>query len=84
METTDRVAKKPSNDIRICDKCKYIRVKSMLPKLQKLAPGTDIKVACKSYCGPCARKAFVFVNGRYVTAPTEDEAIEKASQYLKN
>jgi len=84
MGTTEQELSRPANDIRICDKCKHIRVKTMLPKLQKLAPGTEIKVACKSYCGPCAKRAFVFVNGRYVTAPTEDEAIEKASQYLKS
>lgn len=72
-----------ANDIRICDKCRHIRVKSMVSKLQKVAPGSEIKVACKSYCGPCSRYAFVFVNGRYVTAPTEDEAVEKASKYVK-
>ncbi|KIL37248.1 hypothetical protein SD71_00575 [Cohnella kolymensis] len=71
------------NDIRICDKCKHMRVKSMLSKLDKMSPGTEVKVGCKSYCGPCSRYAFVFVNGRYVTAPTEDEAIEKARKYLK-
>ncbi len=85
METTDTqqpVSASP-NDIRICDKCKHMRVKSMLPKLKKLDPNADVKVACKSYCGPCSRYAFVFINGRYVTAPTEDEAIEKARKYLK-
>jgi uncharacterized protein YuzB (UPF0349 family) len=83
METTDNELSASLNDIRICDKCKHIRVKTMLLKLQKLSPGTDIKVACKSYCGPCSRYAFIFINGRYVTAPTEDEAIEKARKYLK-
>ncbi|QHW34113.1 DUF1450 domain-containing protein [Paenibacillus rhizovicinus] len=72
-----------ANDIRICDKCKHIRTKTMVPKLQALAPEADIKVACKSYCGPCSRFAFIFINGRYITAPTEDEAIEKASKYIK-
>ena len=72
-----------ANDIRICDKCKHMRVKTAVSKLNKLAPDAEIKVACKSYCGPCARFAFVFVNGRYVTAPTEDEAIEKARRFIK-
>ncbi|MDF2669458.1 MAG: hypothetical protein K0R67_1764 [Paenibacillus sp.] len=72
-----------ANDIRICDKCKHTKVKTMLTKLQRLAPDTEIKVGCKSYCGPCSRAAFIFINGRYVTAPTEDEAIDKASKYLK-
>lgn len=72
-----------ANDIRICDKCKHMKVKSMVPKLEQMAPGTEIKVACKSYCGPCSRFAFIFINGRYITAPTEDEAIEKARKYVK-
>ncbi|MFB9327303.1 MULTISPECIES: DUF1450 domain-containing protein [Paenibacillus] len=71
------------NDIRICDKCKHISVKKMLPKLQKLDPSAEILVGCKSYCGPCAKRAFIFINGRYITAPTEDEAIEKARPYVK-
>ncbi|MFC5703812.1 DUF1450 domain-containing protein [Cohnella faecalis] len=76
-------ASQPANDIRICDKCRHVRVKTLVSKLQKLVPGTEVKVACKSYCGPCQRSAFVFINGRYVTAPTEDEVVEKASKYVK-
>lgn len=86
METTDdnlNAGYPVENDIRICDKCRHIRVKTMMSKLQKAAPDTEVKVGCKSYCGPCARYAFVFVNGRYVTAPTEDEAIEKARRFIK-
>lgn len=71
------------NNIQICDKCKHTRVKTLLPKLQKLSPDADIKVGCKSYCGPCSRSAFIFVNGRYVTGATEDEAVEKAKKFIK-
>ncbi|WP_159881370.1 DUF1450 domain-containing protein [Paenibacillus puerhi] len=72
-----------ANDIRVCDKCKHMKMKTAVSKLQKLAPDADIKVGCKSYCGPCSRFAFIFINGRYVTGQTEDEAIEKASKYVK-
>lgn len=72
-----------ANDIRICDKCRHMKVKTTLAKLEKLAPDTEVKVGCKSYCGPCSRAAFIFINGRYITAPTEDEAIEKARKYIK-
>jgi len=72
-----------ANDIRVCEKCKHMRMKTAVAKLQKLAPDAEIKVGCKSYCGPCAKYAFVFVNGRYIKGATEDEAIEKASQYVK-
>ena len=71
------------NDIRICDKCKHMKVKSALAKINVIAPDTEVKVACKSYCGPCARNAFIFINGRYITGATEDEAIEKAKKYVK-
>ncbi|MBO9604372.1 MAG: DUF1450 domain-containing protein [Paenibacillaceae bacterium] len=71
------------NDIRVCDKCKHTRLKTIVPRLEKLAPDADIKVGCKSYCGPCSRFAFVFINGRYITGATEDEAVDKASKYIK-
>lgn len=71
------------NDIRICDKCRHIKLKTMVPKLEKMAPGAEIQIGCKSYCGPCTRGAFVFINGRYIRGETEDEAIEKAKKYVK-
>lgn len=58
-------------------------MKSTVAKIQKLAPDAEVRVGCKSYCGPCARYAFVFINGRYIKGATEDEAIEKAMTYLK-
>ncbi|MCR2806501.1 DUF1450 domain-containing protein [Paenibacillus soyae] len=73
-----------TNDIKVCEQCKHMRMKTSVAKLKKLAPEADITtVNCKSYCGPCARYAFVFINGRYVKGATEDEAIEKAMTYLK-
>lgn len=72
-----------TNDIRVCDKCKHMKMKSAVNKLEKLVPDTEIKIGCKSYCGPCQRFAFVFVNGRYIKGATEDEAIEKAMVYVK-
>lgn len=72
-----------ANDIRVCDKCKHMKMKSTVSRLQTLVPGAEIKVGCKSYCGPCARYAFVFVNGRYIKAATEEEAIQKALPFVK-
>lgn len=72
-----------ANDIRICDKCRHIKMRTIMPKLEKLAADAAVKVGCKSYCGPCSRQAFIYINGRYITAPTEDEAIEKAKKYVK-
>ncbi|WP_068773665.1 DUF1450 domain-containing protein [Paenibacillus sp. FJAT-26967] len=73
-----------ANDIRICEKCRHMQVKSAVSKLKKLVSSEEeIKIGCKSYCGPCKRYAFVFVNGRYIKAPSEDEAIELAKKHLK-
>ncbi|MNJ79126.1 hypothetical protein D3C77_770460 [compost metagenome] len=72
-----------ANDIRICEKCNHIRMKTFIPKLQKLAPDAEIKVGCKSYCGPCGKRAFVYINGRYVSGPTEDEVLAKAAPFVK-
>jgi uncharacterized protein YuzB (UPF0349 family) len=55
----------------------------MLTKIASIAPDTEVKVACKSYCGPCSRFAFIYINGRYITGSNEDEAIEKAKKYVK-
>lgn len=72
-----------ANDIRVCEKCKHIKLKSMVSKLQQMAPDADIKIGCKSYCGPCGKRAFVFINGRYISAPTEEEVLAKAAPFIK-
>lgn len=76
--------KMATNDIRVCDKCRHMTMKSTVAKIEKYAPDAEVKVGCKSYCGPCKRYAFVFVNGRYIKGATEDEAIAKAMVHLKS
>ena len=72
-----------TNDIRVCDQCRHMKMKTTVAKIEKLAPNSEIKVGCKSYCGPCKRTPFVFINGRYIKGATEDEAIAKALVHLK-
>lgn len=72
-----------TNDIRICDKCRHMKMRTTLSRLEQIAPDAKVKVGCKSYCGPCSRFAFIYVNGRYVTGVTEDEVIEKARKFIK-
>lgn len=72
-----------ANDIRVCDKCQSVKLKSLLPKLKRLAPDAEVKVGCKSYCGPCKKYAFIYINGRYVKAANEDEAVEKIKPFVK-
>ncbi len=81
MNTVKRV--KPTNDIRVCHKCKHMNVDRVMQKLEQMAPDSRIRVGCKSYCGPCDRYAFIYINGRYVTGETEEEALQKAVKYVK-
>lgn len=71
------------NQLRICHKCQHMSLKSMRNKLKKLDPDAKIKVGCQSYCGPCGRGVFIYVNGRYVTGDSEDEAVDKAQKYIR-
>lgn len=73
-----------TNDIRVCDKCRHMNMKKTVTKLEKLVPDAEIKIGCKSYCGPCKRTAFVFINGRYIKGTDEDDAIQKALAHVKN
>mgnify|MGYP001944552218 CR=1 FL=1 len=81
MNTVKRV--KPTNDILICHKCKHMNVDRVKKKLEEMAPDSRIRVGCKSYCGPCMRYAFIYINGRYITGETEEEALQKAGKYVK-
>ena len=73
-----------SNDIRVCEKCRNIKnMKSFLAKVKELDPEATIKIGCESYCGPCKKRVFIFVNGRHVTGETEEETLEKAKNFIK-
>jgi len=74
---------KRKNDIRMCHKCNQMSLRSMLTKVKKLDEKAKIRANCQSYCGPCSREVFLYVNGRYVTGKTEDEVIELAKKHLR-
>jgi len=71
------------NELYVCPKCKHINAKKLVKELAELDPNAEIKVGCMSYCEPCKRSALLCVNGRYLTAPTQEELLEKAKPFLK-
>ncbi len=72
-----------SNEFRICDECRTTNMKTMLPKLRKLDPDADIKIGCQSYCGIGYKKQFCIVNGKHITATSEEELMEKVEKMVK-
>ncbi|OEH93246.1 DUF1450 domain-containing protein [Bacillus solimangrovi] len=71
------------NEFRVCDDCKGVDVKTLVPKLKEADSNADIQIGCQSYCGPGRKKTFAFVNNRPIAALDEDALMEKVIKKMK-
>ncbi|WP_027414617.1 DUF1450 domain-containing protein [Aneurinibacillus terranovensis] len=72
-----------ANQFRVCDECKMINIKTLVPKLKEIDPDAEFEIGCQSYCGIGFKKSFAVVNGRYLTALTEEQLLDKVKKHLK-
>lgn len=72
-----------ANSFQICDVCKTTNVASLSKRIKNMDPDAEINIGCISYCGHCTKRAVLLVNGRYLTAPSEEEIAEKAKRFMK-
>ncbi|RKD22988.1 DUF1450 domain-containing protein [Ammoniphilus oxalaticus] len=72
-----------ANEFKICDECRTTNVKTLLPLLKQVDPEAEIVMGCQSYCGIGHKKLFAIINGRHVTAVTEEELVDKVDKAVK-
>ena len=68
-----------ANEFRVCDDCDATNLKTLLPRLKSVDPDAKLRLAVNRIAVQ-DEKAFAFVNNRPLSAPTEDELLEKVQK----
>lgn len=71
-----------NNEFRICDRCKSINIKTLVPKLKQLDPQATIQIGCQNVCGIGRTKPFAIVNHILITAESEIDLIERIEESI--
>lgn len=67
---------------KVCDRCKGVSVKTLVPKLKEINPQAEIQIGCQGFCGIGRSKPFVIVDHMSIIADDEDQLIEKVKETL--
>lgn len=71
-----------SNEFRICDRCKAINIKTLVPKLKQLDSRATIQIGCQNVCGIGKTKPFAIVNHIPIIAESEVGLIERIKENI--
>lgn len=71
------------NNIKLCDKCAAVDIKTIQNELNKTNKEIDYEIGCLSFCGIGRTKPFAIVNNTPIISTTIAELITKIQEVLK-
>lgn len=69
--------------IELCDKCKAINIKSLVPRIKNISNEIEIQIHCIQFCGVGRDKIVVLLDHVPIIGDSEEEVIGKISEKVK-